>query len=322
MRLGNLEIQPTATLAPMAGVADRAFRELCVQWGAACVTSEMASAKGLVLGGGKTAELLYLSEKERPAGIQLFGDDPATMAKAACIAMQFSPDFIDINMGCPAPKVAGNGGGAALMKRPQLAAEITHAVVQAVDVPVTVKLRKGWDETTPNAPELALLCQQAGAAAITIHGRTRTQMYAPPVDIESIRQVKQAVHIPVIANGDIFTPQAAAEMYRTTGCDLVAIGRGAQGRPWLFGQVRHFLATGELLPEPPLPQRLEIMLEHIAQLCAYKGEACGMRQARKHVAWYLTGLRGAAAFRRMAGGLNTLDDVKALAAQVLRECTE
>lgn len=322
MKIGNIEIKKTACLAPMAGVADRAFRELCMRFGASYVVGEMASAKGLTLGGKKTAELLELSDLERPGAVQLFGDDPAVMAEAARLAMAYKPDIIDLNMGCPAPKVAGNGGGSALMKNPQLAAEITAAVVAASPVPVTVKIRKGWDETLINAVELATLLEQAGAAAITVHGRTRAQMYAPPADWDIIAKVKAAVSVPVIGNGDVCSAQDALRMYEHTGCDLVMVGRGAQGRPWLFGQIAHYMQTGELLPDPTPAQRMEVMLEHIAQICAYKGDLNGIREARKHAAWYLTGIRGAAALRRASGTLSSYEDAKALAMQVIEQAEQ
>ena len=319
MKLGSLELSKTAALAPMAGVADRAFRELCAGYGACYTVGEMASAKGLTLSGRKTDQLLVLTQAERPAGVQLFGDDPAIMAQAAKLALKHHPDVIDINMGCPAPKVAGNGGGSALMRDPVLAGKIVKAVVEAVDIPVTVKIRKGWDDGQVTAVEVAKRAEESGAAAVAVHGRTRVQMYAPPVDWDIIRTVKQAVAIPVIGNGDVTSPQSAKELYSQTGCDLVLVGRGALGRPWLFTQIKEFLSSGTLVPDPPIERRMEIMLGHIARLCEYKGEYIGMREARKHAAWYITGLRGAAALRRQAGTLEAPDDAKRLAQRVLEE---
>ena len=239
----------------MAGVADRAMRELCVSYGASYVIGEMASSKGISMHDRKSASLLSISPQERPAGVQLFGDDPLTMAKAAEMAMDYAPDFLDINMGCPAPKVAGNGGGSALMKKPQLAAEIVRACVHAVPVPVTVKMRIGWDDETRNATELAKLCADAGAAAITVHGRTRAQMYAPPVYLDEIRRVKQAVDVPVIGNGDVTDGESAKRMLDETGCDFLMVGRGALGRPWVFQQVNAWLDHTAPLPEPPVARR-------------------------------------------------------------------
>lgn len=302
----------------MAGVADRAFRELCVRFGAAYVVGEMVSAKGITMGDRKSDELLFLSDEERPAAVQLFGDDPAIMAEAAQRVLVYRPQAIDINMGCPAPKVVRSGGGSALMRRPETAQAVVKAVVKAVDIPVTVKIRAGWDESEKNAVELARRCEAAGASAITVHGRTREQMYAPPVDLDIIRQVKQAVSIPVIGNGDICDAKSAARMLEETGCDLVMVGRGALGRPWVFAQISAYLKSGTLLPDPPVAQRMRIMIEHIRTLCDYKGTHTGMLQARTHAAWYMKGLRGAASYRREIGALESMEQLEALAYQVVR----
>lgn len=322
MKIGNLEINGHAALAPMAGVADRALRELCVSYGASYVIGEMASSKGISMHDRKSASLLSISPAERPAGVQLFGDDPLTMAKAAEMAMDYAPEFLDVNMGCPAPKVAGNGGGSALMKKPRLAAEIVRACVRAVPVPVTVKMRIGWDDEHINAPELAKLCADAGAAAITVHGRTRAQMYAPPVHLDEIRKVKQAVDVPVIGNGDVVDGVSAKRMLDETGCDFLMVGRGALGRPWVFSQIDAYLARGEVLPEPPLDERMRVMLEHIRTLCAYKGDYIGMREARKHAAWYIRGIRGAASYRNRVGALSSIAELEALAADILQTASE
>ncbi len=322
MQIGNVTVSAPAALAPMAGVADRAFRELCRSFGAGYVVGEMASAKGISLNSRKTKELLTLTPEERPAAVQLFGDDPDILAAAAKQAMAYEPDIIDINMGCPAPKIAGNGGGSALMRRPELAAAIAKACVNSVPLPVTVKMRTGWDGENRNAVELAKRCEDAGVAAVTVHGRTRMQMYAPPVDTEQIRLVKQALHIPVIANGDITDGPGAKRMLEETGCDLVMVGRGALGRPWVFAQINAYLQDGTLLPEPPLEERMEIMLRHIRTLCAYKGEKIGMRQARKHAAWYIKGVRGAAKYRQEIGALSTPEALRLLAQRVVSEAQE
>ncbi len=310
MRIGNLEISGYASLAPMAGVADRAMREICREFGAAYAVGELASAKGISLNDKKSESYLVVNQSERPYGSQLFGCEPDCMAEAAKMAESYGPDFIDINMGCPAPKVAiSSGGGSALMKDPDLAARIIEAVVNAVKVPVTVKMRAGWDEASKNAVELAKLAESAGAAAITVHGRTRKQMYAPPVDIDIIRKVKSAVKIPVIGNGDIDSPKAAAEMYEKTDCDFVMVGRGAMGQPWIFQQINAYLKDGIILPEPPLEKKMLTLLEQVRRMEEYKGTKIAMMEARKHTAWYMKGLKGAAELRRMAGTIEKPDDV-------------
>lgn len=317
MKIGNVEIKGYAALAPMAGVADTAFRTVCRRFGACYVVGEMASSKGLCMSDRKTAELLAVSEAERPMAVQIFGDDPQIMAEAAKIAQQFGPDIIDINMGCPAPKVAMNGGGSALLKNPQLAGRIIEQVVKAVDIPVTVKIRKGWDDNSVNAVEVARIAEQSGAAAITVHGRTREQMYRPPADLEIIKKVKQAVKIPVIGNGDIFTPEAAKRMYDETGVDLVMVGRGALGSPWIFSQINQYMETGSYSPAPDVEKRMEIMLEHVRLICENKGEYRGMKEARKHAAWYMKGLEGASALRNEAGRLSRFEDIEILANKVI-----
>lgn len=317
MKIGNLEIKGHAALAPMAGVADRAFRELCTSYGAAYVISEMVSSKGLTMQDKKSKELLFLSEKERPAGAQIFGDNPEIMAQAALKTMSFNPEFIDINMGCPAPKIAGNGGGSALLKNPPLISEIVESVVKVSPVPVTVKIRIGWDKDTINAVEVAKRIEAAGASALTVHGRTRTQMYAPPVYLDEIAKVKKAVSIPIIGNGDIVDSKSAKQMLDETGCDFLMIGRGALGRPWIFDSVNAYLENGTKLTEPPIEERMRVMIEHIRLICEYKGERVGMREARKHAAWYIKGIRGAAAFRQEVGTLSSMEQLEELGRRVI-----
>ena len=319
MKIGNLVINDKASLAPMAGVADRAFRELCRGYGAAYTVCEMASAKGISLGDRKSAELLSITETERPAGSQIFGNSPEPMAIAAEKALEYSPDFIDINMGCPAPKVASSGGGALLMKDPVNSAKIVEAVVKAVNVPVTVKMRSGWDDSNINAVELAKRCEQAGAAAITVHGRTKVQMYAPPVNIDIIRLVKEAVSIPVIGNGDIVDGKSAAKMMEETGCDMVMVGRGALGRPWVFQEINAYLNHEVILPEPNVTQKMHVMLKHIEKICEYKGERVGIREARKHAAWYTKGLHGAANYRARIGLISSIEELQQIALELIEQ---
>ncbi len=314
----DLHIEGHAALAPMAGVGDRAFRRLCVDHGAAFVTTEMVSAKGLCFGDRKSRELLVLDEYEHPAAIQLFGDDPAIMAKAASMVMEFGPQAIDVNMGCPAPKIAGNRCGSALMRDPQLCHDIVQAMVREVDVPVTAKIRKGYDRTQVNAVEVAQAVEAAGAAAVTVHGRTRDQMYAPPVDLDIIKAVKQAVAIPVIGNGDIADAKDAANMLEATNCDMVAVGRAALGAPWIFTQIEAYLTHEAILPDPPVSRRMELLFRQVRMMVEHKGEKIAMLQARKHAGWYMRGLSGAAKLRTLACQLETLADLERLCFEVMR----
>ena len=318
MKIGNLQLSGHASLAPMAGVADRAFRELCMSFGAAACTGEMVSVKGIQYGDRKSDLLMEVSDRERPVGIQLFGSNPEDFARAVPQALLHNPDFIDINMGCPAPKVTKNGGGSTLMKTPERCGEIVAAVVRETNLPVTVKIRRGWDEAHSNAVEVAKICEQAGAAAITVHGRTREQMYAPPVNMETIRLVKEAVTIPVIGNGDVTDGASAQVMYQTTGCDLVAVGRGALGRPWVFAEINAAL-SGKHFTEPTIEEKMEIMLRHAAKICAYKGVRIGIHEARKHAIWYTKGLRGKAAWRRELSQIETVDELKRISARIVEE---
>lgn len=319
MRIGNVEIKNGICLAPMAGIADRAFRELCIEYGAGYVVTEMVSAKGLTMGDKKSRELLALGETEKPAAAQIFGDDPEVMAQAAVQCMAFAPQVIDINMGCPAPKIAMNGGGASLMKRPELAGRIVKAVTAAVDVPVTVKIRKGWDDDSVNAVEMAQLAEKNGAAAVAVHGRTRVQMYSGKADCDVIAKVKQAVDIPVIGNGDIVDEQSAAIMLEKTNCDGIMIGRGALGNPWLFRRINAYLDECRILPEVGINEKMLVMLKHIRQIIEYKGEYTAMREARHHAAYYTKGLRGGAAFRREISSLEKYEQLEELAFRIAKE---
>ena len=299
--IGGITVEKTAVLAPMAGVCDYAQRILCAEHGAAIVCGEMASSAGLVYGDKKTHKLLQAGTA-RPFIAQLFGNKPEYMAEAARITAQYKPNAIDINSGCPMPKITSGGAGAALMRTPELLSEIIRAVVKAVDVPVTVKIRTGWDENSINAVEIAKLCEAGGVSAITVHARTREQYYTGHADWDMIAAVKQAVSVPVIGNGDVTSAEKCREMYERTGCDLVMVGRAAWGAPWLFDEIK----SGT--PPPSLDERLQIMTRHIDLLIADKGESVAMKQARAHVAKYLRGLKGAAMFRNMCSSMNTRQD--------------
>lgn len=318
LNIGGVPLKSHAVLAPMAGVSDRAYRELCVRFGAAYCVSEMVSSKALSFNSKKSEELMEISDLERPCGIQIFGDDPRCMADAAKHALENKPDIIDINMGCPAPKISSNGSGSALMKNPRLCGEIVKAVTAVTDIPVTVKIRKGWDDDSVNAVEVAKICESAGAAAITVHGRTRQQYYKPPVDYDIIRAVRESVSVPVIANGDIDSAERAKEVMDITGCDLVMIGRATLGNPWIFSQINAYLENLNVkIHTPDLEERLGVMIEHIGKMVEYKGEHMAMLQARKLVVGYFKGMKGAAALRNEAGKIKTLDDLYELRQKAL-----
>ena len=318
LNIGGVPLKSHAVLAPMAGVSDRAYRELCVRFGAAYCVSEMVSSKALSFNSKKSEELMEISDLERPCGIQIFGDDPKCMADAAKHALENKPEIIDINMGCPAPKISSNGSGSALMKNPRLCGEIVKAVTAVTDIPVTVKIRKGWDDDSVNAVEVAKICESAGAAAITVHGRTRQQYYKPPVDYDIIRAVRESVSVPVIANGDIDSAERAKEVMDITGCDLVMIGRATLGNPWIFSQINAYLENPNVkIHTPDLEERLGVMIEHISKMVEYKGEHMAMLQARKLVVGYFKGMKGAAALRNEAGKIKTLDDLYELRQKAL-----
>lgn len=318
LNIGGVPLKSHAVLAPMAGVSDRAYRELCVRFGAAYCVSEMVSSKALSFNSKKSEELMEISDLERPCGIQIFGDDPKCMADAAKHALENKPDIIDINMGCPAPKISSNGSGSALMKNPRLCGEIVKAVTAVTDIPVTVKIRKGWDDDSVNAVEVAKICESAGAAAITVHGRTRQQYYKPPVDYDIIKAVRESVSVPVIANGDIDSAKRAKEVMDITGCDLVMIGRATLGNPWIFSQINAYLENPNVkIHTPDLEERLGVMIEHIGKMVEYKGEHIAMLQARKLVVGYFKGMKGAAALRNEAGKIKTLDDLYELRQKAL-----
>jgi len=313
MRIGGIELANPVILAPMAGVTDLPFRLLAKEMGCGLVYSEMVSDKGLIYQNCHTVDMLKSDTRERPVAVQIFGSEPDSMVQAAQIVeASGAADLIDINMGCPTPKIVKNGEGSALMRRPELAYEIMATVVNAVKVPVTVKIRKGWDDHSVNAVQMAELAQRAGISAIAVHGRTREQFYAGQADWNIIKAVKSSVSIPVIGNGDIRTPQDAGRMLTETGCDGIMVGRGSQGNPWLFKQIIYYLSTGELLPPPSLSERLEILFRHLDMLVSCKGEYIGIREMRRHAAWYTKGLPHSAELRLSFNRAETKQDFVAI----------
>lgn len=319
LKIGNVEIARTAALAPMAGVADRAYRLMCKKYGAAYVVSEMVSAKGICYSDRKTAELCTVTDEERPMAIQLFGSEPEFMAEAVKIVLDYHPDIIDINMGCPVPKVVGTGAGSALMKDIKLAAAVTEAAVKAAgDTPVTVKIRSGWSNDSINATYLAWALEAVGAAAITVHGRTRDMYYSGSSDNSVIKAVKSAVSIPVIGNGDVTDFKTCREMYEQTGCDLVMIGRGSYGNPFLFREIEAGM-KGTAYTPPTLEEKMQVMLEHIRLILelSEKCEELAMHEARKHAAWYMNGYYGSAKFRGRCYQLSSYAEAEALAEEFI-----
>lgn len=312
MKIGNVEIENSLALGPMAGVTDLPFRLLCKEQGAGLLCMEMVSAKGIMYNNKNTKFLLTIDERERPVSLQLFGSDPDIISEQAKRIEELPFDILDINMGCPVPKIVNNGDGSALMKNPLLAGEIIEKTARAIQKPVTVKIRKGFDEEHINAVEMAHIAQESGAAAIAVHGRTREQYYSGKADWDIIRQVKEAVKIPVIGNGDVFTPEDAKRLLDETGCDGIMVGRGAKGNPWIFKRITHYLETGELLPGPTLMEVRDMILRHGKMLTEYKGEMIAMREMRSHMAWYTKGMRNSAALRCEINQVETLEGLAEL----------
>lgn len=309
LQIGDVILKNNVILAPMAGVTDLPFRLLCKEQGAGLLCMEMVSAKAIYYNNKNTETLMQIEPEERPVSLQLFGSDPVIMSEMAKRIEDRPFDILDINMGCPVPKVVNNGEGSALMKNPGLVRKIVTSVSKAIKKPLTVKIRKGFDENNINAVEIAKIIEDSGAAAVAVHGRTRQQYYSGKADWDIIRQVKEAVSIPVIGNGDVDSPQKAKQLLEETGCDGIMVGRAAEGNPWIFREISHYLDTGELLPPPALEEVKEMILRHARLQLEYKGEYTGMREMRKHVAWYTAGFPHSA---RLRGAVNEIESMEQL----------
>lgn len=312
MKIGNVELENNVILAPMAGVSDLPFRLLCREQGAGMVCTEMVSAKAISFHNKNTVALLETSPAEHPVSLQLFGADPDIISEMAAYIEERDFDVLDLNMGCPVPKVAGNGEGSALMRNPKLVEQIVSKTARAIKKPVTVKIRKGFTASEVNAVEIARIAEASGAAAVAVHGRTREQYYTGTADWDIIRQVKEAVSIPVWGNGDVFTPEDAKRMKEETGCDGIMVARGAKGNPWLFKRILHYLETGELLPPPTAEEVKRMIVRHGTLQTEFRGEEIAMREMRKHVAWYTAGFPHSSALRNDINQVETLEELERL----------
>ena len=309
MKIGNIEIENCLALGPMAGVTDLPFRLLCKEMGCNMLYTEMVSAKAILYKNKNTKELLNIDKNEHPVGVQLFGSDPDIMAQIAAQVEEGECDFIDINMGCPVPKIVNNGEGSALLKQPKLVEEILTKMVKAVNKPVTVKIRKGFENGTVYAVEIAKIAESCGVSAIAVHGRTREQYYSGKADWDVIKDVKKAVKIPVIGNGDIFSAEDAKAMKEYTGCDGLMVARGERGNPWIFREIKEYLENGNVIDKPKINDIREMIIRHAKMLVDYKGEYTGIREMRKHIAWYTAGLPHSAELRRMCNQIETMENL-------------
>ena len=307
MNIGNVSLDNRVFLSPMAGVTDLPFRTICKEKGCGMLYTEMINAKALCYDDENTKKMLRMDKDEHPVAVQIFGSDPEFMGKAAIIMNQYPNEILDINMGCPAPKVIKNGDGSALMRNPKLAAEVLTAVVKNSEKPVTLKIRKGWDDDSVNAVEIAKIAEECGISALAIHGRTREQFYSGKADWDIIAEIKQAINIPVIGNGDVFEVEDAVNMLEKTKCDAIMIGRGAQGNPWIFNRINHYMKTGEILPEPTLEEKITTAIRHMNLAVAEHGDYVAVREMRKHIGWYLKGLKNSAKYRDQ---INKITDYK------------